>query len=412
MLLLLKFILSLKDRQVMNDKQNNIVITSAVRTAIGSFKGSLKDIHAHELGSTVIKEAIKKSNLKPNDVDEVIMGQVLTAAVGQNSARQAAIQAGLPIEKTAYVINQVCGSGLRSVAAAYQSILSRDSNIVLAGGQESMSNAPHAINIHKEKKLEEKNLIDTMLHDGLWDAFNDYHMGTTAENVADKWKISRKDQDNFALSSQMKAEKAQKDGKFNNEIVPVILKSNDKNNQFYIDEHPREKMTIDRLSKLKPAFRNNGAVTAGNSSGLNDGAAAVILMNQDEAKKRKLSPLARIVSWATCGVDPSLMGSGPIPASKKALKKAGWKVDDLDLVESNEAFAAQSLAVINDLGIPKEKVNVNGGAIALGHPIGASGTRILVTLIHEMIKRESKKGLATLCIGGGMGIAMCIDRNF
>jgi len=412
MLLLLKFILSLKDRQVMNDKQNNIVITSAVRTAIGSFKGSLKDIHAHELGSTVIKEAIKKSNLKPNDVDEVIMGQVLTAAVGQNSARQAAIQAGLPIEKTAYVINQVCGSGLRSVAAAYQSILSRDSNIVLAGGQESMSNAPHAINIHKEKKLEEKNLIDTMLHDGLWDAFNDYHMGTTAENVADKWKISRKDQDNFALSSQMKAEKAQKDGKFNNEIVPVILKSNDKNNQFYIDEHPREKMTIDRLSKLKPTFRNNGAVTAGNSSGLNDGAAAVILMNQDEAKKRKLSPLARIVSWATCGVDPSLMGSGPIPASKKALKKAGWKVDDLDLVESNEAFAAQSLAVIKDLGIPKEKVNVNGGAIALGHPIGASGTRILVTLIHEMIKRESKKGLATLCIGGGMGIAMCIDRNF
>ena len=412
MLLLLKFILSLKDRQVMNDKQNNIVITSAVRTAIGSFKGSLKDIHAHELGSAVIKEAIKKSNLKPNDVDEVIMGQVLTAAVGQNSARQAAIQAGLPIEKTAYVINQVCGSGLRSVAAAYQSILSRDSNIVLAGGQESMSNAPHAINIHKGKKLEEKNLIDTILYDGLWDAFNDYHMGTTAENVADKWKISRKDQDNFALSSQMKAEKAQRDGKFNNEIVPVILKSNDKNNQFDIDEHPREKMTIDRLSKLKPAFINNGVVTAGNSSGLNDGAAAVILMNQNEAKKRKLSPLARIVSWATCGVDPSLMGSGPIPASKKALKKAGWKADDLDLVESNEAFAAQSLAVIKDLGIPKEKVNVNGGAIALGHPIGASGTRILVTLIHEMIKRESKKGLATLCIGGGMGIAMCIDRNF
>ena len=412
MLLLLKFILSLKDRQVMSNKQINIMITSAVRTAIGSFKGSLKDIHAHELGSVVIKEAIKKSNLKSNDVDEVIMGQVLTAAVGQNSARQAAVQAGIPVEKTAYVINQVCGSGLRSIAAAYQSILSRDSSIVVAGGQESMSNAPHSINIHKGKKLEEKNLIDTMVHDGLWDAFNGYHMGTTAENVADKWKISREDQDAFALSSQIKAEKAQKDGKFNNEIVPVFLKPESKNNQFNIDEHPRKKMTIERLTKLKPAFKNKGVVTPGNSSGLNDGAAAVILMNEDEVKKKKLLPLARIVSWATCGVNPSLMGSGPIPASKKALKKAGWKVDDLDLVESNEAFAAQSLAVIKDLGIPKEKINVNGGAIALGHPIGASGTRILVTLIHEMIKRKSKKGLATLCIGGGMGIAMCIDRNF
>jgi acetyl-CoA C-acetyltransferase len=412
MLLLLKFILSLKDRQVMNNKQNNIVITSAVRTAIGSFKGSLKDMHAHELGSIVIKEAIKKSNLKPSDIDEVIMGQVLTAATGQNPARQAAIKAGVPIEKTSYVINQVCGSGLRSVAAAYQSLVSRDASIILAGGQESMSNAPHAINFQKGEKLEEKNLIDTMLHDGLWDAFNGYHMGNTSENVATKWKISRKDQDDFALSSQIKTEKAQKDGKFENEIVPIILKSKDKNNEFYLDEHPRGKMTIERLTKLKSAFIKDGTVTPGNSSGLNDGAAAVILMNESEAKKRNLSPLVKIASWATCGVDPSLMGSGPIPSSKKALEKAGWKVSDLDLIESNEAFAAQSLAVIKDLEIPKEKVNVNGGAIALGHPIGASGTRILVTLIHEMIKRDSKKGLATLCIGGGMGIAMCIERNF
>jgi len=412
MLLLLKFILSSKDRQIMSNKQNNIVITSAVRTAIGSFKGSLKDMHAHELGSVVIKEAIKKSNLNPNDVDEVIMGQVLTAATGQNPARQAAIKAGLPLEKTAYVINQVCGSGLRSVAAAYQSILSRDSSIIVAGGQESMSNAPHAVHIHKGKNLEEKNLIDTMIHDGLWDAFNGYHMGTTAENVATKWKISREDQDAFALLSQIKAEKAQKDGKFNNEIVAIILKSKEKNNKFNVDEHPRRKMTIERLLNLKPAFKNDGVVTPGNSSGLNDGAAAVVLMNEEEAKKRKLLPLVKIVSWATCGVDPSLMGSGPIPASKKAIQKAGWKMSDLDLIESNEAFAAQSLAVIKDLGISKEKVNVNGGAIALGHPIGASGTRILVTLIHEMIKRDSKKGIATLCIGGGMGIAMCIERNF
>ena len=411
MLLLLKFILSLKDRQDMSDKQNNIVITSAVRTAIGSFKGSLKDMHAHELGSVVIKEAIKKSNLSPNDIDEVIMGQVLTAAVGQNPARQASIKAGLPIEKTAYVINPVCGSGLRSVAAAYQSIISKNSSIVVAGGQESMSNAPHAINIHKEKNIEEKNFIDTMVHDGLWDAFNGYHMGITAENVATKWKISREDQDDFALSSQIKTEKAQKEGKFNKEIVPVILKSKEKNNQFNIDEHPREKMTINRLLKLKAAFKNNGTVTPGNSSGLNDGAAAVILMNEDEAKKRNLLPLARIASWATCGVDPSLMGSGPIPASKKAIELAGWKISDLDLIESNEAFAAQSLAVIKELKFPKEIVNVNGGAIALGHPIGASGTRILVTLLHEMIRRDSKKGLATLCIGGGMGIAMCIERN-
>ena len=393
-------------------EQKNIVITSAVRTAIGTFCGSLKDMQAHDLGSVVTKAAIQKSNLNLNDVDELIMGQVLTGAAGQNPARQAAIQAGLSIEKTAYVINQVCGSGLRSVAAGYQSIISNDSNIVIAGGQESMSNAPHAIDFRNEKKLEETNLIDTMIKDGLWDAFNNYHMGVTAENVATKWKITRKDQDEFALSSQNKAEKAQKEGKFRKEIVPVVLKSKNMNNKFEVDEHPRAGMTLERLTKLKPSFKNDGTVTPGNASGINDGAAAVVLMNYNEAKKRDLKPLAKIISWATCGVEPSLMGSGPIPASKKALKKAGWQISDLDLIESNEAFAAQSLAVIKDLGISREKVNVNGGAIALGHPIGASGTRVLVTLLHEMIRRDSKKGLATLCIGGGMGIAMCLERNF
>ena len=396
----------------MSVHNKNVVITSAVRTAIGTFRGSLKDMQASDLGALVAKAAMKKSNLNSNDVDEIIMGQVLTGATGQNPARQAAIQAGIPIEKTAYVINQVCGSGLRSVAAGYQAIISNDSNIVIAGGQESMSNAPHAININDGKKLEETNLIDTMIKDGLWDAFNGYHMGVTAENVATKWKISRKEQDNFALLSQTKAEKAQMEKKFKNEIVPVFLKTNNNDNKFEIDEHPRAGMTLDRLAKLKPSFKNNGTVTPGNASGINDGAAAVVLMCQNEAKKRNLKPLAKIVSWATCGVDPSLMGSGPIPASKKALKKAGWQIRDLDLIESNEAFAAQSLAVIKDLGIPKEKVNVNGGAIALGHPIGASGTRVLVTLLHEMDKRNSKKGLATLCIGGGMGIAMCLERNF
>ena len=387
----------------MNSKEKNIVITSALRTAIGTFNGSLKNMQAHDLGSVVIKENIKRSKLKSNEVDEVIMGQVLTSATGQNPARQAALKAGLPIEKTAYVINQVCGSGLRSIAAGYQSIFSNDSKIVIAGGQESMTNAPHAIHFRKDKKLEEEKLIDTMIKDGLWDAFNGYHIGVTAENVAQKWKITRKEQDNFALSSQTKAEEAQKKENFKNEIIPTVLKS---------DEHPRNGMTIERLEKLKPSFKKDGTVTPGNASGINDGAAAVVLMSQNEAKKRKLNPLAKIVSWATCGVDPSLMGSGPIPASKKALEKAGWAVSDLDLVESNEAFAAQSLAVIKDLKIPKEKVNVNGGAIALGHPIGASGARIIVTLLHEMVKRDSKKGLATLCIGGGMGIAMCLERNF
>ena len=340
------------------------------------------------------------------------MGQVLTGVAGQNPARQAAVKAGIPFEKTAYVINQVCGSGLRSVAAGYQEIISGDSNIIIAGGQESMSNAYHAINILDGEKLEEKNLIDIMIKDGLWDAFNNYHMGVTAENVATKYKISRKDQDVFALTSQNKFEKAQRDGKFENEIVPVIIKKNGKESKFEIDEHPRSGMTLERLSKLKPSFKKDGTVTPGNASGINDGAAAVVLMSEKESEKRNLIPLAKIASWATCGVDPSLMGLGPITASKKALEKAGWKIKDLDLVESNEAFAAQSLAVLKELKIPNEIVNVNGGAIALGHPIGASGTRILVTLLHEMIKRDSKKGLATLCIGGGMGISMCLERNF
>ncbi len=395
----------------MNVKNKNIVITSAARTAIGTAQGSLKNKQAFELGSAVIKEVIKRSNIKSNELDELIMGQVLTGSTGQNPARQAAISSGIPIEKTAYLINQVCGSGLRSIVAGYQSIISEDSNIIVAGGQESMSNAPHSINTRKGQTLEEVNLVDTMIKDGLWDAFNNYHMGMTAENVATKWNISRKDQDEFALFSQQKNEKAQKDGKFKDEIISLTTGTKE-NNIFEIDEHPRPSMTIERLQKLKPAFKTNGTVTAGNSSGINDGAAAVVLMTNEEAEKRNLKPLARIASWATCGVEPSLMGSGPIPATRKALKIAGWKMTDLDLIESNEAFAAQSLAVIKELNIPKEKVNVNGGAIAIGHPIGASGARIIVTLLHEMKRRDSKKGLATLCIGGGMGIAMCLERNF
>ena len=388
----------------MNLKKKSVVITSALRSAIGSFNGSLKNMQSHDIGSIVIKEVIKKSKLKFEDIDDLIMGQVLTAGTGQNPARQAGIKAGLPIEKPAHIVNQVCGSGLRSIANGYQSIISNDAKIVVAGGQESMTNAPHTINFRNDKKLNESKFVDTMIKDGLWDAFNGYHMGVTAENVAEKWQITRKDQDNFALSSQTKTEKAQKKGNFKNEIVPI--------KKFEIDEHARNGMSIEKLEKLKPSFKSGGTVTPGNASGINDGAAAVILMEENEAEKRGLKPLARIVSWATCGVDPSLMGSGPIPASKKALEKAGWKVNDLDLIESNEAFAAQSLAVIKDLGLPKEKVNVNGGAIALGHPIGASGTRIVVTMLHEMEKRDSKKGLSTLCIGGGMGIAMCFERNF
>ena len=385
------------------DLKKSVVITSAARTAIGTFNGSLKNMQAHDLGSIVIKEVVNKSNLKFDNIDDLIMGQVLTASTGQNPARQAGIKAGLPIEKPAYLINQVCGSGLRSIAAGYQSIISNDAKIIIAGGQESMTNAPHTIDFRNNKKLDESKLVDTMIKDGLWDAFNGYHMGVTAENVATKWKISREEQDKFAFSSQKKAEKAQKDGNFKNEIIPI--------KKFEVDEHPRNGMTIERLKKLKPSFKNNGTVTPGNASGINDGAAAVILMEEEESEKRDLKPLGKIISWATCGVDPSLMGSGPIPASKKALEKAGWNVNELDLIESNEAFAAQSLAVIKELGLPEDKVNVNGGAIALGHPIGASGARILVTLLHEMARRSAKKGLATLCIGGGMGIAMCIERK-
>jgi len=369
----------------MTKESKEIVFVTALRTAIGRYKGIWSKCHAHDLGESVIKNILIKSKVEPKFIDEVIMGQVLTGNTGQNPARQAAIRAGIPKEKTGYVINQVCGSGLRSIVAGYQSILLDDAKIVIAGGQESMTNS-------KE---------EMMLKDGLIDAYNNYHMGITAENVAQKWNISREDQDNFATSSQLKAQEAIKNKKFVDELIDKLSE----------DEHPRKGITIESLSKLKPAFKENGTVTAGNSSGINDGAAAVLLMSRGESDRRGLEPLAKIVSWATCGVDPALMGSGPIPASKKALEKAGWNINDLDLVESNEAFAAQSLAVIKELKIPVEKVNVNGGAIALGHPIGASGARIVVTLIHEMIRRNSKKGLATLCIGGGMGIAMCIERD-
>ena len=391
-------------------KENDIVITSAVRTAIGSQGGSLKNMHSHDLGSKVIKESLVRSKLKTVEIDEVVLGQVLTGGTGQNPARQAAIKANLPIDKTAYVINRVCGSGLRSVAAGYQAIISKDSNIVIAGGQENMSRAPHVINVRNKKKIKEKNLINSVIKDGLWDAFNDYHMGVTAENVAKKYKINRREQDQFAFESQKKTEKAQKENKFNDEIIPINIKFNNKKFTFKKDEHPRNDVSLEILERLKPVFKKHGTVTAGNSSGINDGAAAVVLMTHSESEKRNLVPLAKIVSWATCGVDPSLMGLGPIPASKLALQKAGWGIEDIDLIEANEAFAAQSLAVIKQLGLPKEKVNVNGGAIALGHPIGASGARILVTLVHEMNKRDAKKGLVTLCIGGGMGIAMCIER--
>ncbi len=393
----------------MSDK-NNIVITYALRTAIGSMGGTLKNIPGHELGSCVISEAINKSKVNKEDVDEVIMGQVLTGGAGQNPARQAAMISGLPKEKPAYIVNQVCGSGLRSVASGFQSILSGDSKIVVAGGQESMSSSPHAINIRAGKKLGNTELVDTMIKDGLWDAFNGYHMGVTAENVATKFQITRNDQDKFAFSSQEKALEAQKRNKFKDEIVNFKVKSKKNETNFNKDEHLREETNIESLKRLKPVFQKDGTVTAGNASGINDGAAAVILMSNIEANKRGLKKLASIKSWASCGVDPALMGTGPIPSSKKALDLAGWSTKDLDLVESNEAFAAQSIAVLRTLSIPEEKINVNGGAIALGHPIGASGTRILVTLIHEMIKRDAHKGLATLCIGGGMGIAMCIER--
>ena len=389
---------------------NKIVITSALRTAIGSFGQSLKNISSSDLGSKVIQTSIEKIKIKKNEIDEIIMGQVLTGGLGQNPARQAAIKSGVSKEVPAYIVNQVCGSGIRSVASGFQSIKSNDSKIIVAGGQENMSLAPHALHLRNEKKLGDTKLIDTMIKDGLWDVFNDYHMGVTAENVAEKFQITREEQDKFALKSQEKAIKAQKENKFKDEIVSLKIKSKKAEVDFNKDEHPREGINLETLSRLKPVFKKNGTVTAGNSSGINDGAAAVVLMSNEEAINRNLNSLVSIKSWASCGVDPALMGTGPIPSSKKALELAGWSVKDVDLFEVNEAFAAQSIAVLKSLSIPEEKVNVNGGAIALGHPIGASGTRILVSLIHEMIKRDVKKGLATLCIGGGMGIAMCVER--
>ena len=387
-----------------------MVITSAIRTAVGSLGKSLKNVPGDNLGSAVITESLKNSKIKNEEVDEVIMGQVLTGGAGQNPARQAAIKSGIPKETPAYIVNQVCGSGLRSIASGFQSIKSEDSKIIIAGGQESMSLSPHAIHLRDGKKLGDTQLIDTMIKDGLWDAFHGYHMGVTAENVATKFQVTREDQDHFALYSQQKALKAQKENRFKDEIINYKIKSKKNEIDFMIDEHPREGINLDALTRLKPVFKKDGTVTAGNASGINDGAAAVTLMTAGEAEKRNLQKLVSIKSWASCGVDPALMGTGPIPASKKALDKAGWSIKDVDLFEINEAFAAQSIAVVRTLSIPEEKVNVNGGAIALGHPIGASGTRILVTLIHEMIKRDVKKGLASLCIGGGMGIAMCVER--
>ena len=392
-------------------EENSVVITSAVRTAIGDLGGSLKNVPGYKLGSTAILNAIKKSNLKPSDINEVIMGQVLTGGTGQNPARQAAMDSGIPKEVPSYVVNQVCGSGLRSIASGFHSILSKNSDIVVAGGQESMSQAPHVVHLRNGKKIGDTDLVDSMIKDGLWDAFNGYHMGVTAENVAQQFQVTRKDQDKFAFESQTKALKAQKENKFDNEIVPFTIQLKKGSSTFKKDEHPREGISMEALQRLKTAFQKDGTVTAGNASGINDGAAAVVLMSKKEAEKRGIKPIAEIKSWASCGVDPSVMGTGPIPSSKKALEIAGWKSQDLDLIEANEAFAAQSCAVVKELSLPMEKVNVNGGAIALGHPIGASRTRIFVTLVHEMLKRDVKKGLATLCIGGGMGVAMCIERK-
>ncbi len=389
----------------------DIVIASAARTPVGAFNGGLSTLPAHKLGEVAIGEALRRANVEPKDVSEVIMGQILAAGEGQNPARQAAIAAGIPFEVTAYGVNQLCGSGLRTVALGYQAIRNGDSEIVVAGGQESMSQAPHCIHLRNGVKMGDAELVDTMIRDGLWDAFNGYHMGNTAENVAQRWQITREQQDNFAAASQAKAEAAQQAGRFKDEIVPVKIMTRRGETVVDSDEHPRHGATVELLAKLRPAFDKNGTVTAGNASGINDGAAAVVLMTAAEAEKRGLRPLARIVSWATTGVDPAIMGTGPIPASRMALKEAGWSPDDLELIEANEAFAAQACAVNKDLGWNVEKVNVNGGAIALGHPIGASGARVLVTLLHEMQKRNVYKGLATLCIGGGMGIAMCFERD-
>jgi acetyl-CoA C-acetyltransferase len=388
----------------------DIVIAGAARTPIGAFNGALASLAAHELGKIAIAEAMKRCHVVPGEVNEVVMGQILTAGAGMNPARQAALAAGLPVSTTAYVVNQVCGSGLRSVALGSQQIKTGDASIVVAGGQESMSLSPHCMHLRNGTKMGDVQMIDTMIKDGLWDAFNGYHMGNTAENVAEKYQITRAAQDELAARSQQRAVAAQEAGRFTDEIVPVTIKTRKGDTVVDKDEYPRAGTTVEVLAKLRPAFTKDGTVTAGNASGINDGAAAVVLMSAAEADRRGVTPLARIVSWATAGVDPALMGTGPIPASRKALEKAGWKAGDLDLIEANEAFAAQACAVNRELGFDAGKVNVNGGAIALGHPIGASGTRILVTLIHEMAKRDARRGLATLCIGGGMGIAMCVER--
>ena len=395
----------------MNKDQATIVIAGAARTPVGSFNGTLSSLPAHELGKVAIKAALERARVEAGDVSEVIMGQILAAGAGQNPARQASIGAGIPVDAPAWGMNQLCGSGLRAVALGAQQIALGSSSIVVAGGQESMSMAPHCAHLREGTKMGDMKFIDTMIKDGLWDAFNGYHMGNTAENVARQWQITREEQDRFAVASQNKAEAAKKAGKFKDEIVPVVVKTRKGETVFAEDEFIKDGVTYEALAKLRPAFDKDGTVTAGSASGINDGAAAVVLMTLEEAKKRGITPLARIVSWAHAGVDPSIMGTGPIPASKKALEKAGWTVKDLDLIEANEAFAAQACAVNKGLGWDTDKVNVNGGAIAIGHPIGASGARVLNTLLFEMKRRNAKKGLATLCIGGGMGVAMCVERD-
>ena len=390
---------------------SDIVIASAARTPVGSFNGAFGSVPAHDLGTVAIKGALERAGVDAAEVSEVIMGQILTAGQGQNPARQASINAGVPQESPAWGVNMLCGSGLRTVALGWQAIRNGDSKIVVAGGQESMSMAPHAQHLRSGARMGDMKFIDTMIRDGLWDAFNGYHMGNTAENIAQQWQITREQQDEFALASQNKAEAAQKAGRFSDEIVPVTIKGRKGETVISDDEYIRHGATMEMMTKLRPAFAKDGSVTAGNASGINDGAGAVVLMTADEAAKRGITPLARIVSWAQAGVDPAIMGIGPVPATRSALEKAGWTVDDLDLIEANEAFAAQACAVGKELGIDPEKLNVNGGAIAIGHPIGASGTRVLNTLLFEMQKRDARKGIATLCVGGGMGIAMCVERD-
>ena len=389
----------------------DIVIAAAARTPVGSFNGALSSLPAHDLGAIAIKAALERAGVNPSDVDEVILGQVLQAGQGQGPARQASVKAGISIEAPAWSLNQICGSGLRSVALAYQQVATGDAGIVVAGGQESMSMAPHAAHLRNGTKMGDLSMVDTMIKDGLWDAFNGYHMGQTAENIADRWQITREDQDRFAVASQNKAEAARAAGKFKDEIIPVTIKGRKGDTVVADDEYIRVGATYESVAGLRPAFTKEGSVTAANASGLNDGAAALVIMTAAEAAKRGIEPLARIASWANAGVDPAIMGTGPIPATRKALEKAGWKLGDLDLVESNEAFAAQALCVVRELGLDPTRVNVNGGAIAIGHPVGASGARILTTLLHEMKRSGAKKGLATLCVGGGMGVALCVERN-